>query len=221
MKICINYYGKPDRLNITKEMFDYYIKDEINEFYILYSTWNTKNIDSFKVIFPNAYIKTFDIPSILEVEEYNNNFKMDSTNNHKSIQHYIMGLYIKNKSSETILEYEKNNNIEFDFIITLRCGIYFNKEKISSFYNIILNKNNCVYLAIEPSFNIYNMGSCPDVISISNKNITLKILSQIYNIKNIIINNEFIHPETSFYLYLKFLDLEITQLNFMAFPEKI
>ena len=35
MKICINYYGKPDRLNITKEMFDYYINDSVNEFYIL------------------------------------------------------------------------------------------------------------------------------------------------------------------------------------------
>jgi len=147
---------------------------------------------------------------------------MDVTNSHKkNIQHYIMGLYIKNKSSETILEYEENNNIEFDFIITLRCGIYFNKEKISNFYNIILNNNNSIYLAVEPAFNIYNMGSCPDVISISNKNITLKILSQIYHIKNIIINNEFIHPETSFYLYLKFLNLEMTILNFMAFPEKI
>ena len=131
----------------------------------------------------------------------------------------MLGLYVKQQSYNTILSYEKENNIEFDIIITLRCGIYFNKTKIYTFYDYIFNNlNNNVFLAEDPKFDIYNLGAAADTILIANKNITYKILSQIDLLDNCCINN-FFHPETSFYLVIKYLKINIIFLQFTSFPQ--
>jgi hypothetical protein len=151
------------------------------------------------------------------------NYEMDPTNACvKNVEHYIKGLYVKQNSYNTIENYEKLNNIKFDFIITLRTDIYLDKHLFEYYEKIMNNLYNTVYVANSPKFNIYNNPSLPDVICIANKEITKKIVDQLSNLSYCVVNNSnFFHPETSFYNALKHLDLNILELELKAFPRQI
>jgi hypothetical protein len=125
-------------------------------------------------------------------------------------------------SYTTIINFEKNNNINFDFIITLRPDIYLNNH-LSNFYSIInKNLNNTVYVANSPKFSIYNQPSLPDVIFISDKDTSKKILEQLDILLNCNIKDTyFFHPESSFYNAITFLKININELNLGAFPQPI
>ena len=147
---------------------------------------------------------------------------MDPTNPLKSVEHYIKGLYVKQQSYNTIENYEKLNNIKFDFIITLRTDIYLDKHLFEYYEKIMNNLYNTVYVANSPKFNIYNNPSLPDVICIANKEITKKIVDQLSNLSYCVVNNSnLFHPETSFYNALEHLNLNILKLEFSAFPQPI
>lgn len=64
MNICVNYWGQPRLMDVIKNVYDTQIKDDSNNFHICYSTWKTEDVSTFKRIFPNSYIKQYDMPNL-------------------------------------------------------------------------------------------------------------------------------------------------------------
>jgi hypothetical protein len=221
-KICINYYGQVRNVNITRNTYNKFIKDN-NEYHIIFTTWNNENTKDFELLFPSSYIKKIETPKMDDYSVYVNNIVVDKTNNHKNIEHIIYGLYIKKMSYDTIDEYENINNINFDFIISLRTDVYLNRN-LNVFYGCIDNflNNNVVFVAAEPKFQAYNEPALPDVLCISNKVVMKKMLSQLDSLdKCLLANSNQFHPETSFLKYINFLDLKYYELQLRAFPQPI
>ena len=142
MNICINYYGQIRDNSVTTETYEKYIDDKNNNIYVLYTTWDTENVTPFKEYFTDSYIRQINIPNLND--EYNemiNKYKMDPTNSHKSFTHYLLGLYIKKESYNTINAFEEEKNIKFDIIISMRTSVYINNN-VSKYYNTILDNYN-------------------------------------------------------------------------------
>jgi hypothetical protein len=226
MNICINYYGQLRDNSITTETHKKYIDDKNNNIYVLYTTWDTENVIPFKEYFTDSYIRQINIPNLND--EYNemiNKYKMDPSNPYKSFTHYLLGLYIKKESYNTINAFEEENNIKFDIIISMRTSVYINNN-VSNYYNTILdnynNEHGIVFVANEPCFDIYNQGASPDVFYITtNKSVMKNILSQIDILDDCLVTNtNYFHPETSFYKSLIYFQLKIVTLNLFAFPQK-
>jgi hypothetical protein len=219
MKICLNYYGQPRNLDITKYSFDNFIKNDNIEYHILYTTWDNEDITHFKQLFSTCFINQIEKPDLNDYTKIIDNYTVDPTNPHKTIQHYLLGLYIKKMSYTTIEKY----NHDFDFIISLRTDIYLHDFHLSTYYNTILNNlNNTVFLPHEPKFPVYNENASPDTLYISNKSVMQQILCQIDILENCSVSNtNLFHPETSFYKSLVFYNLNIQLLNFRAFPQKL
>lgn len=230
VNVCLNYYGQLRDINRLKEMYYKYIhiiENDLNnqnvKYHVIYTTWNTEDVSGFKEFFPNSYIEQIDQPNM---ENYNyliDKYKIDVTNSHKSMDHYVKGMYVKQMTCTTIKNLENINNINFDFIVTLRTDIYINKY-LPSYYDIIINdlEDDTVYVPNEPKFAIYQTPALPDVITISNKKVTEKVLNQLSILEHCTVNgSNFFHPETSFYNCLKYFDLNIVELDFKAFPQPI
>lgn len=230
LNVCLNYYGQPRKLDITKNTYDNYIKlnenDPLNvKYHILYTTWKSENVGEFKTLFPESYVEQIDEPNMENYEHIIKNYKMDSTNilnSNKSVENYIKGLFVKQKSFDTIERFEKEKNSKFDFIITMRTDVYLDKH-LPDFYETIMSSlDNNVYVAKEPKFTIYNNPSLPDVISIADKESTKRIVGQLDILPNCVVNDsDFFHPETSFYNALKYSNLNIIELDFKAFPQPL
>jgi hypothetical protein len=227
LNVCLNYYGQPRKLDNTKNIYDNYIKLNENnplnvKYHILYTTWKSENVDEFKTLFPESYVEQIDEPNMENYEHIIKNYKMDNTNHFKSVEHYIKGLFVKQKSYDTIEKYEKINNINFDFIITMRTDVYLDKHLPDFYKTIILNQNNTVYVAKEPKFAVYNTPALPDVISIADKESTKRVVGQLDILPNCVVTDtDFFHPETSFYNALKYSNLNIIELDFKAFPQPL
>lgn len=222
MKICLNFYGQPKNIYNLKEMYDKYIYNSDYEIYIVYTTWKTENIDTFKNIFPNAYINLIDTPST-ENDVYMdiiNNYNLDITNlcGKKSINGYFLGLYSRDYSRNTIINFEITNNIKFDIILTTRPDIKL-KNNISIYFDEINNDtNNTIFVGSDPCFNIYNECSYPDVLCMSKRDTMMNLLDFINILKHCTLNNKKIfHPETSAFKLIKYKNLNIKYLNFYVF----
>ena len=225
MNICLNYYGQVRNNSITTETYKKYIDDKKNNIYVLYTTWDTENVTQFKDYFTNSYIRQINVPNLYdEYSDIINKCKMDPTNPHKSITHYLFGLYIKKESYNTINTFEEEKNIKFDVIISMRTSVYINNN-ISNYYNAILNNVNdehcTVFVANEPCFDVYNQGALPDVFYITrNKSVMKNVLSEIDILDHCLITNtNFFHPEASFYKSLAHFKLNIVKLKLFAFPQ--
>ena len=220
MNICLNYYGQMRNNTITTDIFEKYINDTNNNIYVLYTTWSVEDITLFKDYFKNSYIRQINIPDLDEYSEIIDKYSMDGTNCHKSLQHYLLGLYIKKESYNTINSFEEEKNIKFDIIISMRTSICIN-NKISNYYSTILDNNDesTIFVANRPCFKIYNDESLPDVFYISkNKFVMKKVLSQIDILNHCLVTNTFFfHPETSFYKSLYYYNLNIVKLDLYAF----
>ncbi len=219
MNICINVFGKQHLIETLKKTLNENIIDSENKFHILYTGWDDEE-PIFENMFPNSYVIRINKNQEL-IKNYLNkyeNITIDATNPYKSLEHVLYGLYIKKKSTETIEKYMLEKNINFDLIVTIRTYsiIFYNyKLEYDKIKSIGLDK---VFIPKGRSFDIYNVGSCTDTITIANVKNTFNIFNQIdYIDKTIIPNTNFIHPETSYYLYLKYLGLELFELNFIAF----
>ena len=230
INVCLNYYGQPRNIDITRDTYYKFIHIDDNKhklpfnvkYHIIYTTWKSEDVSKFKQLFPCSYIEQIEEPNM---ENYNfliENYKVDITNPYKNINHYIKGFHIKKSSFKTIEKYENDNNINFDFIITIRPDIYLNNY-LPKFYELINKKlDNTVYTAVEPKFAVYNSPALPDVICISNKKTMEKILNQLSILEHCTVNgSNFFHPETSFYNALRYYNLNIINLNFKAFPQPI
>jgi hypothetical protein len=215
MNICINIYGQQRDLNRTLKVVEQ-IKDNINNFIILYTGWEHETL-KFNEYFPDAYIRRITKNDDL-IKEYINKYsfiQIDCTNIHKSIEHIITGFYIKNESFKTIEDYLKiNNNKKFDIIITIRTDtIIFDNKKVD-FEFIKNNTLDKVYVCKEHNFDIYNQGACNDVFVLSNHNNMIKILDQLNYLDKVLLNdNVTFHPETSFYKYLTYCNFDICRLD--------
>jgi hypothetical protein len=224
MNICLNYYGQVRNNNITTEIYEKYINDKNNNIYILYTTWDIEDITLFKNYFKDSYIRQINIPKLDEYSEIINNYKMDPTNPNKSIDHYLLGLYIKKESYDTIHSFEEEKSIKFDIIISIRTSIYIN-NKVSDYYTTILDnsndENDTIFVANRPCFKNYDDESLPDVFYITKNKVVMKnVLSQIDILKDCLVTNtNFFHPETSFYKSLNHFNLNIVKLDLYAFPQ--
>ena len=223
LNICLNYYGQPRDTEITKNTFNTFINTNNINYYIVYTTWKDEKIDEFQQLFPNSYINLVDKPDMQNYDNLINNYRLDNSSilNRKSLEHYIMGLYIRKMSYTSIIAFEEKNNINFDFIVSLRPDIYLDNH-LCNFYDIIrTNLDNVVYVANNPTFAIYyNQPALPEGMFISNKINSKKILEQLDILDKCVVNNtNFFHPESSFYNAITFLQINIYNLNLSAFPQ--
>ena len=220
MKVALNYYGQPRALDHCLNIFNKYFKS-IDELYILYTSYNNQcedKINRFREMMPSAFIRTY--PD--EIHQVENDVAMDRSNPNKTVEYYYKGLWIKQCSAQTILEYEIANNILFDVIITLRCdtNITCDNNLIAGILNdVIVGDHETVYAASEERFNIYGTGSVPDTLLISTRDIGLRILFQYDNREYIYVaNTKWYHPETSAYNNIIKCGGNVTYLNMTAFP---
>lgn len=223
MNICLNYYGQPRNIELMKHTFDQHIQNSNITYHILYTTWDTEPIEEIKQKFPNSFISQYPHPNNDMFTHLIDRFIMDPGNQHKSLLHYLLGLYIKSMTIKTIEEYEKNTNIKFDFIISIRSDIYMN-HNISDFYDFILDNinNNMIFVACDPKFDSYSQYALPDVMFISDKSVCEKMLNQLYIIEHCAVKNtNWFHPESSFFNTIEYFQLDIKELPFKAFPEPI
>jgi hypothetical protein len=217
MNICINYYGQIRDIEDCKYMFDNYIFETRNKYHILFTTWEDENIKPFIEKFSESFISTnkqvdesaFDKGLLTK-------YTIDRTQRKdKTLFHYLKGLYIRNKTIDTILMYEKNKNIKFDLIITLRIDTTISNA-LSDFYKNVMDKNICV--ANEPRFNIYDTGSYPDCLCFSNRDNMLNILDCLKDIEKCCVKDtNFFHPETTSYNIIINKKLDITYCLFNSF----
>jgi len=223
MKIGISYWGQLRDMSITSQTFNNLIKDPNNELYILYTTWDNENVTEFKKFFPKSFINKFKTPDLFPYSTLINDYKLDGSNQHKSMTHYVLGLYIKSKSKDTIEQYEKANNIKFDIIVSLRTDTYLYDNHLSTFYNDIQkNEESIVYTAKEPRWAVYNEPALPDVIMMGKSSIVKRALLQINILDKCPLNNtKIFHPETSFRKCLDKMNFTILPVNFRAFPKKM
>ena len=218
MHIFINIYGQQRSLNNTLNMINNYISNSSDTFHILYTGWEHEE-PIFEKEFPNAYINRIkNNEKLIDIylNKYNDIY-LDHTNitNGKNMRHMIYGYYIKSKTVDTINNYIEKTQIEPDYIVTIRTDteLY---DNIGYMYNTL--NTNSVYIANEPDFDIYHVGSCTDVFCIANKKNTFNIVNQINNLDNSVVpETNFIHPETSFYTYLKYNNCIIQRLPIAAF----
>ena len=217
LNICVNYWGQPRQLKIINDIYNNQIKDNINKFYICYSTWKNEDVDGFKKIFPDAYIIQYDLPDLSIYKDIIDNYKYDITSISQDISNYVLGLYIREKSLHTINNYTIMNNITFDIIITLRPDTDIYNGNLNEHYNFI-NSNinsNIVFVPDKPRYDIYNQGAVPDALLVSNIYNMNKILS-FPKFENIAIYGNIIHPETATGKHILYNNFILKYLNIYA-----
>lgn len=223
MHICLNYYGQPRNIELMKNTFEHHIKNSDITYHLLYTTWDTEPVDEIVKHFQNVFILQYPHPDNNIFTDLINRFSMDPGNWHKTVLHYLLGLYIKSMSIKTIEEYEKNTNIKFDFIVSLRSDIYINRN-FSIFYDLIAQNMNdkMVYVACDPKFDVYSQPALPDVMFMANKYVTYKMLDQLAIVEHCAVKNKnWFHPESSFFNAIEYLGFVINELPFKAFPQPL
>jgi hypothetical protein len=197
-------------------MYETQINDKINNFYICYTTWKTEDVTKFKRIFPNSYINQIDHPDLTS-DKYKNiiaNFKYDSYN--PDIKHYILGLHVREQSLNTVSSYQKYINVKFDFIITIRPDTEIKENTLFNFYSLIHLNPAYIYVPDRPRYDIYNKGTVPDALIITNMN-SLKEIFKFPNFNDIKVNGNLIHPESATGQMIQFSKIKCIFLNIFSF----
>lgn len=214
MNICINYWGQPRLLNVIQNIYDSQINDKINNFYICYTTWKNEDITKFNKIFPNSYINQIDYPEINNYKYIINHFKYDSYN--PDIKHCILGLYVRERSLDTVSAYQEKLNIKFDFIITIRPDSEIREKKLFDYYSYINLNPEYIYLADRPRYDIHNKGAVPDALIISTLD-SLKEILKFPDFNKVAVNGNYIHPESTTGQMIRFSKIKCIFLDFYAF----
>ncbi len=216
MNICINYYGQPRGLKIIENNFYEKVYDNKNNFHILYSTWSSENTEDFKKIFPNSFIKKYDLPDMNNHIDLIQNYGMDSSQVN-GIENYIKYLTIKNNSLQTIIDYEQIKKINFDIIITMRPDHIFYNDNLYNYYDYFMTKDDYIFVPVDPCYDIYGEGGYQCSFCMCNRTNIDKILSKIQIIKYLTLNNTNIfHPETVGFKLLKYYNLKYEKINFIC-----
>ena len=220
MKIAINYFGLPRTPQNARQIFDEYIYDPAHEFHFMYTTWNVENTATVERQFPEIYIQKEPIPSKQYFSYLINNYVLDETNTikRKTLYHYLLGIYIKDKSRLTVNAYETAHNITFDLIITLRLDTNIKNAILGGFYNKLQLNTSLVYSASEPCYNVYKEGSYPDTILIGSRDFHLKSLQLLDALPHCTLSDGCtFHPETTAYKTIIFHGGQIEYLPFYSF----
>jgi hypothetical protein len=225
-KVCINFVGQPKYLYNLSDIFENYIYSPDYEYHILYTTWKDVNVDEVKQTCPNIFIKHIDKPDTPDHPYYNeylhiiNNFNYDGSNLFmgKKINNFFLAQFIRDQSRYTIEEYEKTNSIIFDIIVTTRLDVDIQHQNISNYFNQILEtKENTLFVGNAPMYDLYNQGSYPDALLMSNKNTMLQLLDYITILKFCAMDNNIFHPETASYKIATSKNINVVYLPFYAF----
>ncbi len=218
MHICINFYGQPRNPENVRAMLDTSLIDSNHTYHILYSTWENENIELMQKLNPELNIFRYAMPDDTVFDKFNN-FKLDSTQvADKTLKRHLLGLYIKEQTAKTILQYEKNKSIKFDIIVTLRADAKIQKNVLYNFYSSVDLLSNIMYVAEEPCFNIYKTGSYPDVLMFSNRETMLKALDIISIYEYCVVKNtNYFHPETSAFNILIYKNIVMFSVKLYAF----
>jgi hypothetical protein len=216
MNICINYYGQPRKLVDCLRVFNDTISDSRYNIKICYTTWIDEDISEFKDLFPTAFIRQVNRPpSIDSITK----FSMDRSNPNKSVIHYGLGLYIKQQSKQTIIDYEQQLNIKFDIVVQARTDAYVWKDTLIKYYDNVVK--DVIYVGSEPRFDIYNTGAVPDVLYFGTRDTILSTLDHLDVVSNTVVKDSgYFHPETSLYNLFVYLGFKVYYCSFNAFPYK-
>lgn len=220
MKIAINYFGLPRTPQNARQIFDKYICDPAHEFHFMYTTWNVENTASVERQFQEIFIRKEPIPSKQYFSYLINNYVLDETNTikRKTLYHYLLGIYIKDKSRLTVEAYETTHNIIFDLIITLRLDTDIKDAHLKQFYNKLQLNESIVYSASEESFDIYEEGSYPDNILIGGHDFHLKSLQLLDALPHCTLKDgRTFHPETTSYKTVNYYGGRVEYLPFYSF----
>jgi len=219
MNVCLNFYGQPKNIQNLREMYDKYLYNEKYNYYIVYTTWKTENVELFRSFFPDAYINQIDCPDETNelYKDITTHYNVDPTNlaNRRNIQGFFLGLYSKDYSRHTIMECENKNNIFFDVIVSLRPDIKLNKNVSMHFEKFV---ENTIYVASNPCYDIYRQGAYPGQFDMSKRNDMMYLLDFIKIINKCTVDGtNFFHGETSLYKLIKLKNLQIVFMDFEAF----
>ena len=220
MNICINFYGQQRDLQNCIEMLKNNILNKENNFYILYTGWEDEEQIIENLLEP-CFIRRISFDKILfndYLKKYSN-IEVDPLNPYKTLEHVIRGLYIKQQSINTINEFVEKNNINFDIIITLRTDTKLSHSLFIDYYYIKQLGFQNIYVSRESNFdyNVYNIGATSDFIFISNYENSLKILNQLDNLEDCLIDNtNYFHPETSFCKFLRHNKFNIVRFSVVS-----
>lgn len=217
MNICVNIFGQIKYQEQLKQTIQTSLLDNNNTFHFLFTTWNSTDETPIKNLFPNCFVKKYELPNLLNYSKIIDNYTLDKTQrSNKDITHYVYGFYIKSKSHDTIIEYENLCNIKFDIILTARTYTNLFGYKLQDYYNHF--KEDIVYSAEDPCFAIYGMDAYPDSFVMSRRDVGLQILNVFDVLEKCTIDNcKTFHPETTSFRIIKEKGYTLEKLPFRAF----
>jgi len=222
MNICINYYGQPRTLEHAKNTYNHLFANLPYSIHVLYTTWDHTDTTKYKGLFPMAHIRQIPQPTEESYEYYERNYRQYTFQ--RTMANYMIGLFLKKETLNTICEYETKNNIKFDVIITLRVDTLINLERSISWCceEAIINKNS-VYVGDHHRFDILGIDACPDACVITSRDSSFKILTQHDNIDECCFmyeDEKTVHPETSCYLNYKYHECNIVYVPGIIFANE-
>jgi hypothetical protein len=225
MKIAINYYGLPRTPQNARQIFDQYINDSAHEFHLMYTTWNVENTASVEQQFPGIFIRKEAVPSPQVLGNLLTNYALDESNIllQKSLRHFLLGIYIKDKSRLTVEAYETKMNITFDLVITIRLDTTIRDAHLGEFYNKLQLHEPIVYSAKDGHYDLYNEGTFPDCLLIGGRDFHLKLLQLLDALPNCTLRDgRTFHPETTSYKTVNYYGGRVEYLPFYSFvvPKK-
>lgn len=220
MKICINYYGLPRNVERALRTFRDAIEVGGHEFHIVYTTWTVEYTRAFETAFPQAFVRKIRVPDETVFGDLLS-YELDWTNTQKGkrLRSYLLGSYAKQESKNTILEYEKNHNIKFDIIVTLRTDTVIEGAHLADFYGSVELERPIMYFASEPTFDeIHKEGAVPDALQFSGRDFHLKTLDILAILPNCTLKGQRVfHGETCCYKQILYHGGAVNYLPFYAF----
>jgi hypothetical protein len=202
MHICINLVGHPKYCVILNQQLKHFVMNNTDTFHCLYTTWTHVDEEHIVEQIPNVHVKKYIQPT-MENEEFkwfSETYEMDYTNVHKTGFNYFYTIFIRKISILHILEYENQNGITFDVIITIRpdTKFYPGSLPIHSYYHLLKEKQ--VYVNKQITFDVFNEGSISDILFMAKRNTMMLFLNPLPFIESCVISNtKVIHPETFMY----------------------
>ena len=208
MKICISYSGQPRMLDHAKRTFDSLfapLSKSGHECHVMYTTWDHTNVEKYVALFPMAHVRQVAQPKDEVYEAYERNFRQ-LTFQH-TMTNYMLGLYIRKETVNTINQYEAMHHIDFDVIISLRTDTLIQLDRsIEWCCEQAMANGNSIFVGDRERFDVTGRGACPDMFIVASKGAALKCLNQHDHIEGcsfIYEGEKTVHPETSCYLNFK------------------
>ena len=228
MKICIMYTGLNRTSKETKMVYDRFLKDNINEFTVCFTTWDYEDTINFEEYFTDS--KVFKFPDLeeKEIKEWigRSHIEYSGGKTHNLVKQW----YIRYKSIEVLDSLKK----EFDVVVLTRTDVKIWKN-ISEYYNLINDDGNTVCTAIGPTWDLessggghhtlsnnlyYGLGAVPTPLYFSNEK-TMRKLLEIYNNKNLVSNGPYgLHDESSVARWINHLKLNRKVCAFDCFVNR-